>query len=176
MSHTLYIIYRASHPTAGSYVGLSTTSLTCRRSAHVTATKRGSKIPFHCALRNTQFKGWLWERLGVHFEKVEAEAAEVGAIRSLKPTLNVRSGGAGGGNWPAHHPHGGWKNLGKTASPEVKAWFRKFHSERPRKRTHDRQEMRRLFREEGLNFSEIARRLACDAALVSRVLRGEYKS
>jgi predicted XRE-type DNA-binding protein len=171
---TLYTLYRASHPTAGSYVGFTELTLASRRSRHVATAKAGSLVPLAVALRKTNYQGWVWESLGSHTDKVEIEAAEAMAIRTFQPSLNIRKGGKGGGKWPKDFNHGGHKNLGRTASPEVKAWFRKFHSERPRKRRVDRWQILALHRE-GWNQTEIARSLSCHQSLVSNVIRGIYK-
>lgn len=180
MKQVSFKVYRASHPTAGSYVGLTVRTMGFRKGVHHETARKGKMSPFCVALRGTGFKGWTWETLSSHTNREDGGVAEIAAIQTLAPSLNVRSGGAkgGGGKWPSWFAHGGWKNRGRKHSPETIARrvesIRKMRLECPRTRKADRNQIFALHRE-GLKQGEIARRLSCSQALVSNVIRGVYK-
>ena len=170
MDGKAYIVYKATHEAKGSYIGCSSMGLSTRASCHRSAAKGGSATPFHTALRATKRAEWLWECLACFTSPSRAWAEEARQIVAQRPALNVKEGQ----RWPAGYAHGGRKNRGRVQSDETRLWFKKFHSTRVRTRKHDRKEMFRL-QTQGLNQNQIAKILKCNQALVSRVLRGDYK-
>lgn len=169
----VFIVYRAAHLSRGVYVGLTRMGLSARKGAHLSAARRGSKIPFHQALRSRPC-GWEWTILFVSLDGEEAGRREAEEILRQGATLNILTGGCGGGNWPDGYPLGGVKNKGRKMPPEFVRWITNFHRTRPRKRRYDREAMVRL-RAEGKTIVSVANILNCDPALVSRVVNGKYK-
>lgn len=169
----LWIIYKAAHRDGRAYVGATVSGLSNRRSTHFSAARRGSTTPFHTALRQEP-DGWQWEILATAFTQGDADTMERSYITKIKPSLNVRTGGNGGGKWPTHLRHMCRSKNPRTCSPQLREWFSEFHSTRNRTRKHDRGKMLQLHKE-GKRISQIAHILGCNQALVSRVINGEYK-
>lgn len=129
---------------------------------------------FHEALANTERSHWEWTVLHVVMDDEDrAYELEKEEIAKLRPELNMRAGGKGGGKWLGDTSRFATQT-GKTPSEETRKKLSDFQKNRKRTRTHNRDEMFRLY-ENGDTMSSIAKQLNCDYALVWRVIKGKYK-
>lgn len=168
----VFLIYLAEHPSQGSYLGMTRSGLSNRRSAHFSASRRGSLLPFHKAIRNRPC-GWKWSILHVTTDEQEAGRLEEQEIAARPNLLNILAGGKFG-KYRSDRTNPRKGTRGKKMSAEFVEWVTEFHKTRPRKRSHDRDRMKALSLE-GKSHKQISDIMSCDPALVSRVLSGKYR-
>lgn len=169
----VFLIYLAEHPSQGSYLGMTRSGLSNRRSAHFSASRRGSLLPFHKALRNRPC-GWKWSILHVTTDEQEAGRLEEQEIAVRPNLLNILAGGKFG-KYRSDRTNPRKGTRGKKMSAEFVEWVTEFHKTRPRKRSHDRSEILRLSKE-GHTQAQISRLMGCDQGLISRVLSGKFRA
>lgn len=171
MTQTMHIVYLASHPSHGEYVGTTTMGLAMRESTHWSASRKNKNSGLHSSLRETNREEWDWTIL--HFvldDEKKAYRLEREEIESRTPALNNRRGGAGGGEWinPTKEKFGR-ANVGKTCPDHVKEKLSAVHSTRRRSRKFSKRSIHRLHKE-GLSQETIANTLGCTQSHVSRTL------
>ena len=96
------IIYMATNTVTGmSYIGSTDTVLDQRRRGHFGETKRGSKTPFHTAIREFGPESFIWRILKSDIfdkEKVQEEEARLIAVfETFIDGYNATRSGKGGG-------------------------------------------------------------------------------
>ena len=142
--------------------------------------KRGSKSPFHCALRSSEKSEWCWS---VVFEsESEDEAAEVErkAIASISKSqsLNIRLGGHYGGKYPDlpkdHPAKSHMRNRAGNPITEDRRNQMSTHSKVAKKFRKLSDDDIQYIRDnpDGLNQPTLARRFGVDQSYISRVRRG----
>lgn len=104
----LWTIYAVTSPSGKSYIGQTCKTVEQRLKRHAADANRGSRLPFHRAIRKYGIDALVVSVISEHISKSEADYAEVQLICSLKvqdPSIgyNLADGGQGGG---AHRlPH-----------------------------------------------------------------------
>ena len=92
------IVYKATSPSGKIYIGITITSLKERIRIHLRSLKKGSRTPFHDAIRKYNAKNICWEiidRANDWKELCELEKKYIALYDSFKNGYNLTLGGEG---------------------------------------------------------------------------------
>ncbi len=123
MENRVSVVYSIKHRDTGhEYVGMTSRKAQQRWAAHRSATKKGSELPVHRALRKHGYDAFDWCVLEVCDSFAEAQQAEVKLIAERAPAYNCSDGGEGLTNPSAEaRQKMRDKALGRVRSPATRA-------------------------------------------------------
>jgi predicted GIY-YIG superfamily endonuclease len=90
------LVYQATNRINGKcYIGVTTRLLAKRRAQHHVFANRGSRSPFHQAIRKYGKENFAWEIIEEHDTEESLMAAEIRLIAERSPEYNISKGGRG---------------------------------------------------------------------------------
>ena len=164
-SALVYIAVNLSSSTLKSYVGVTTRSLSIRKSIHLSDSKRKSNIPFHKSIKKYGSKNFQWFILDITNDVKYAfnilEPYYIKLCRSFikENGYNLTLGGEG--------------IPGKKCSPETISKMCKIAQKRGNNhipKVLDEQTLRKLYLDQSKSMIEIGKILKCSRVMVSKWL------